>query len=155
MVPLTAAALALSLASSACAACTVLSVHDGDTLTADCPDGRLHVRLRDIDAPELTQPYSRRATRSLESLCVGHTARLLDRGFDRYGRTLARVQCAGVDASEEQVRRGYAWVLLRYTNEPRLVALESEARHSRRGLWRQRDPVAPWDFRREHRQLKP
>lgn len=37
-----------------------------------------------------------------------------DRGKDRYGRTVARVSCSGIDANTEQLRRGMAWVFTRY-----------------------------------------
>ena len=34
--------------------------------------------------------------------------------MDRYGRTVARVECDGTDASAAQVRAGMAWAFLRY-----------------------------------------
>lgn len=132
---------------SPAAACTVTAVHDGDTLTAQCPDGRLKVRLVEIDAPERTQPYSRMSTNALKALCVGKRARLERHGVDRYGRTLARVYCAGEDANASQVRRGYAWAFTRYLTDPEIARLERDARAARRGLWRSDNPVAPWDFR--------
>jgi hypothetical protein len=36
----------------------------------------------------------------------------------------------------------------RYSTEARLARLEHEARDARRGLWADRDPIPPWDFRR-------
>lgn len=131
--------------------CTTVSVHDGDTLTADCPAGRLHVRLREIDAPERTQPYARISTDALAALCLGQPVTLAERALDRYGRTLARVRCgpgSGVDVASEQVRAGLAWAAAaRYLTDPQIAALEREARAARRGLWRQAEPLAPWDFR--------
>lgn len=128
-------------------ACVVRAVHDGDTLTAACPEGRLRVRLREIDAPERTQPYARISANSLKAMCLGRTVRLDERALDRYGRTLARVTCGRTDANAAQVRRGLAWAFTRYLTDPRIAALEAEARAARRGLWRDPAPVAPWDFR--------
>lgn len=45
------------------------------------------------------------------------------------------------------VRRGHAWVYDRYADDPRLPALEREARRHRRGLWRRSDPIPPWRWR--------
>lgn len=127
--------------------CTVVSVHDGDTLTAQCAEGRLKVRLREIDAPERTQPYARRSTDSLKALCLGKSADLAQRSLDRYGRTLARVTCGRVDANAEQVRRGYAWAFTQYLTDPAIATLEASARTEQRGLWRAPHPIAPWTFR--------
>jgi len=70
-------------------------------------------------------------------------------GEDRLGRTLARVTCAGVDANAEQVRRGWAWVFIRYApKDSPLYRLEAEARADKRGLWADDEPVPPWGWRR-------
>ena len=127
----------------------VVSVHDGDTLTVLVERRQVKVRLMDIDAPELRQPFGTRSRQSLAELCFGKEASLDVRGTDRYQRTLATVTCAGTDANAEQVRRGYAWTYTRYAraNSP-LSAIESEARRAHRGLWADPAAVAPWDWRR-------
>ena len=84
----------------------VVSVHDGDTLTVLIESRQVKVRLTDIDAPELRQPFGTRSKQSLSELCFGKVASLDVRGQDRYKRSLARVTCAGTDANAEQVRRG-------------------------------------------------
>ena len=131
----------------------VVSVHDGDTLTVLIDHRQVRVRLTDIDAPELRQPYGTRSRQSLSSLCFGKLASLEVRGHDRYNRTLAKVNCAGTDANAEQVRRGYAWTFVRYTRpDSPLFALQNEARAAHRGLWQDPAPVAPWDWRRNARE---
>lgn len=147
---------ALLLAASPALADTrgrVVSVHDGDTLTVLIDDRQVRVRLTDIDAPELGQPFGTRSRQSLSDLCFGKTAALDVRGQDRYKRTLAHVTCAGTDANSEQVRRGYAWTYVRYARrDSPLLALENEARAAHRGLWQDRAPVPPWDWRRNGQQ---
>lgn len=127
-------------------------MHDGDTLTVLISQRQVRVRLIEIDAPELGQPFGARSKQSLSELCFGKMAELAVRNRDRYGRTLAQVSCGGKDANAEQVRRGYAWTYTRYAaaNSP-LHALEREARTARRGLWGDPEPVAPWDWRRNGR----
>jgi endonuclease YncB( thermonuclease family) len=131
----------------------VVGVHDGDTLTVLMAQRQIRVRLTEIDAPELSQPFGTRSKQSLSELCFGKIAEMEVRNRDRYGRTLAQVSCEGKDANAEQVRRGYAWTYTRYAaaNSP-LHALEREARTARRGLWGDLDPIAPWDWRRNSRQ---
>jgi len=76
------------------------------------PDGRVNVtvRIAEIDAPEQGQAWGTRSRQHLAVLCHGKPAILEPRTTDRYGRTVARVECDGMDASAEQVRAGMAWV---------------------------------------------
>ena len=129
----------------------VVSVHDGDTLTVLIEHKQVKVRLTDIDAPELGQPFGRNSKQSLSDLCFGKLATLDVRGQDRYKRALAQVTCDGRDANAEQVRRGYAWTYTRFApaGSP-LYAIQNEARAAHRGLWAERSPVAPWEWRRNH-----
>lgn len=114
---------------------------------------QVKVRLTDIDAPELRQPFGTRSRQSLSEMCFGKLASLDVRGHDRYQRSLAQVTCDGKDANAEQVRRGYAWTYVRYARQGSpLYGFEQEARTARRGLWSDPAPVAPWDWRRNGRE---
>lgn len=131
----------------------VVSIQDGDTLTVLVERREMRVRLTDIDAPEMKQPFGTRSRQSLSEMCFGKIASLDVRGQDRYQRSLARVTCDGKDANAEQVRRGYAWTFVRYARQDSpLYALEQEARTARRGLWADPAPVAPWNWRRNGRE---
>jgi|SRR5882672_923812 len=130
----------------------VVSVHDGDTLTVLIDQRQVKVRLTDIDAPELGQPFGTRSKQSLSDMCFGKVASLDVRGHDRYKRALAQVTCDGRDANAEQVRRGYAWIYTRYVraNSP-LYGAQDEARSAHRGLWSDPAPVPPWSWRKNGR----
>jgi endonuclease YncB( thermonuclease family) len=123
-------------------------VHDGDSITVLISGHQVKVRLADIDAPELKQAFGQRSKQSLSDLCFQKSATLEDRGHDRYGRTLARVRCAGVDANREQVRRGMAWVFDRYVKDRSLYADQDAARAAQRGLWADPKAMPPWAWRR-------
>jgi endonuclease YncB( thermonuclease family) len=127
----------------------VVHVIDGDGLIVLVGEKRVNVRLEHIDAPEKGQPYGTPSRQSLISICGGELATLDASGKDRNGRTLARVRCNGADAGAEQVRRGMAWVFDRYApaNSP-LYPIQREAQATKRGLWSQLAPVAPWEWRR-------
>jgi endonuclease YncB( thermonuclease family) len=127
----------------------VVAIADGDTLTILVSRQQIRVRLTDIDAPERRQPFGTRSRQSLSEICAGKDARVESRGADRYGRTLGRVTCAGVDANDEQVRRGMAWVYVKYAPKDSLLyALQAEARAAMHGLWQDARPVPPWEWRR-------
>lgn len=125
----------------------VVSVHDGDTVLVARRGGQISVRLDEIDAPELAQPYGPQAQRSLAGLCLGRTAEIHEQGRDKYDRVLGRVRCGGIDANAEQLRRGYAWFYAQYARDMSLRDLEASARASRLGLWAATRPMPPWEFR--------
>jgi endonuclease YncB( thermonuclease family) len=66
---------------------------------------------------------------------------------DKYGRTVARVTCAGIDANSEQVRAGMAWAYRQYLTDESIAKLEEQARRDKVGLWQDKNPTPPWDYR--------
>jgi endonuclease YncB( thermonuclease family) len=140
---------------AALALCLVVAVTDGDTLKARCGEAGAYeqviVRLAEVDAPEKRQPFGERSKRALSDLCFGVQSAIRPMTRDRYGRTVARVECRGLDASAEQVRQGMAWRFVRYSTDPAMQPLEDAARGARAGLWADPAPVAPWEWRRVRR----
>jgi len=137
---------------SALLLCLVVAISDGDTLTARCGQPgayeQVKVRLAEIDAPEKAQPFGERSRQHLAQLCHRQIAGIRSIGRDRYGRTLARVECQGKDANAEQLRVGLAWVYDHYVTDRSLYELQDAARASGYGLWADRNPVPPWEWRR-------
>jgi micrococcal nuclease len=52
------------------------------------------------------------------------------------------------------VAEGLAWHFTRYSDDATLAAAEREARAARRGLWRDREPVPPWEWRASEKERK-
>lgn len=129
----------------------VVKVSDGDTLTVLVDRQQLKVRLIEIDAPESKQAFGERSRKSLGEMCAGQLATVRYSNRDKYGRVLGRVQCQGLDANAEQVRRGMAWVYDRYVTDRGLYALQNEARAAHVGLWADKRPTAPWDWRKQRK----
>lgn len=135
--------------------CLVVGISDGDTLTARCPtDDTAHpyqqvkVRIAAIDAPEKAQPFGQRSRQNLADLCFKVEATITPKTKDRYGRTVADVECRGQDAGHAQVQAGMAWYYVRYgKGYEALAGLEGDARRGRRGLW-SLEAVPPWEWRR-------
>jgi endonuclease YncB( thermonuclease family) len=132
----------------------VARVVDGDSLIVLVDREQMRFRLKEIDAPELKQPYGKRSRQSLAQICEKKTARVSWTGKDRNRRTLGRVWCAGMDANAEQVRRGMAWVFDRYVKDRSLYPLQDAARSARLGLWADAAPVPPWEWRAAKGQLE-
>jgi micrococcal nuclease len=139
--------LALSLALPAHAH-QVVGIHDGDTMTLLVDKKPLKIRLANIDAPELRQPFGQRSKQALSDLCWGTEAEYEPQTIDRYGRTVAVVYCNGQEANRNQVTQGMAWVYRKYNNDAPLLPLEQAARLNEIGLWADKQPVPPWEWRR-------
>ena len=133
----------------------VVGVSDGDTITVLVDSHQQHrIRLAEIDAPELRQPYGQKAKQALSTLVFAKDIRVITSGKDRYGRLIGRAYAPGMphelDVSAQMVQDGAAWVFTRYATDPSLYDLQTEARIASRGLWALplADQVPPWDWRR-------
>jgi endonuclease YncB( thermonuclease family) len=129
----------------------VVRISDGDTLTVLVDHKQIKVRLTEIDAPEIHQAFGQRSKQSLDEMCAGRAATVRSSGRDKYGRILGRIDCEGIDANAEQVRRGMAWVYDRYVMDRALYPLQNEARAMHTGLWADPAPMAPWLWRSQHK----
>jgi endonuclease YncB( thermonuclease family) len=137
---------------------TVLSVHDGDTLTLKTPSlGVYKIRIAGIDAPELKQPYGVQSGDSLRAYAVGKSVDADCLKTDRYDRWVCNVRVGVTDVGLYQVRNGLAWHYKKYQDEQlcsvarRYSQAEITAREKRRGLWADPSPTAPWDWRADKR----
>ena len=128
----------------------VVGVVDGDTIRVLRHGKQEIVRLHGIDAPERGQAFGRASARALGALLRGRSADIEPTSTDRYGRTVALVHAGGDVINREIVRKGMAWVWPRYCTQEycRDWSLDQdEARAARRGLWRGKSPVPPWEWR--------
>ena len=138
---------ALMLATVIAAALVLVNASDGDTMVVRDGSVKTVLRLAEIDAPERTQPYSQVSRRNLVALCKDKPIEFQSVNVDRFGRTVAMVTCDGVVVNWRQVQDGLAWCFHKYLTQPAAcLPLEREARDARRGLWRDAEPVAPWEF---------
>ena len=138
----------------------VVGVADGDTITVLDADMVQHkIRLAGIDAPEKKQAFGNRSKESLSDMVYDKTVNVETEKRDRYGRQIGKVLVNGQDVNLVQVERGMAWFYRQYQreqspNDRRLYeAAEDAAKAGKRGLWRDSEPVPPWDFRHAKRLL--
>jgi len=123
---------------------TVIGISDGDTVTVLNSDKQpFKIRLTEIDAPEHDQAFGEKSKQSLSDLCFKKSVTVDDKGTDRYKRTLGRINCAGIDANAEQVKRGLAWAYRQYLTDQTIAELEAKAKakENKTGLWADNNPI--------------
>lgn len=125
----------------------VVSIHDGDTITALQGKQQIKIRLFGIDAPELKQPYGKKSKQFLANLIVGKVVEVEENGKDRYKRTIGTIYLNGTDINAQMVENGYAWAYRKFSKK--YTAQESQAKKQRLGLWRDKEPVPPWEWRKK------
>lgn len=139
----------------------VVRVADGDTVTvAVRGGGKVNVRLYGIDAPEVRhketpgQAYGRHARQALKELSLGREVRVEVVEADLHGRSVGIVYAGTVNVNLAMVRDGWAWAYRRHLDAPyasEFIDAERQARARRLGLWRDINPMPPWEFRRRTR----
>lgn len=131
----------------------VVKVSDGDTITVLTQNkDSIKVRLYGIDAPEAKQDFGKVSKEYLSSLIAGKIVEIKSSGQDRYGRILGAIYAGNTDINAKMVEDGYAWAFVKYSKI--YTAQQSKAMKNKAGLWRQKDPQAPWDFRKAKKKRK-
>ncbi len=128
----------------------VVKVADGDTITVlDSSNTQHRIRLLAIDAPESKQAFGQKSKAFLSSLVFGKQVKVEWKKKDRYKRVLGFVFIDKVNCNEEMLKAGLAWHYRQYSKDKKLQAMEDMARKEKKGLWVDKSPTAPWDFRRK------
>lgn len=134
----------------------VVGVADGDTITVlDSTNTQHKIRLDGIDAPEKKQAFGNVSKKSLSDLVFNKDVEVDWQKVDRYGRKVGKVIIDDVDVNLEQIKRGLAWFYKKYQGElsqaDRIAYAnaEREAEANQVGLWVDKDPMPPWEFRKQ------
>ena len=128
----------------------VIKVSDGDTVTILTEDKTQHkIRLNDIDAPEKKQAFGNKSKDNLAKYIAGKTVTVQYQKKDKYKRVLGTIYYNNTDINLQQVKDGYAWVYKKYSNNQTYYKAEKLARDKRVGLWIDKNPLEPWEFRKQ------
>lgn len=130
----------------------VIGIIDGDTY--DILDGRkvIRVRMDGIDAPEKGMPYNKVSKKYLSDLIFDKIIQVKMGEIDKYGRTIAQTYLLdGIDVSLEMIRAGLAWHFKKYSSNEQYSKTEVDARENKLGLWKESNPISPWEVRMLHR----
>lgn len=130
----------------------VVKIVDGDTIHVLSSKGTYKIRLSGIDAPEKGQAYGKRAKEYLGQLVQGRQVIAIVESKDRYGRFVAKINCNSQDVCAQMLQAGYVWHYKQYDGNKYYDELQKEARKAKRGLWADKKPLAPWDYRKLQRE---
>ena len=129
-------------------------VFDGDLISVAAADGNMYtIRLLGIDAPDRKQVGADRARRSLAAFVQGMDVKVVVRKLDERNHYVGTVYLDGEDVSLHQVEAGMAWHFRDPDHEQtsdesrKFDRAEEKARTGRLGLWDEKEPVPPWEFR--------
>lgn len=129
----------------------VIRIVDGDTLEVLYGELPIKIRLAHIDCPEKRgkQPFGNAAKKALSDLCFGQMIRLEYSSTDRNGRYISVIYNeSGINVNKEIIKQGMAWHYKQYYTDESYGDLEITARKNKVGLWKDINPVAPWDWRK-------
>ena len=136
----------------------LVRIIDGDSFVlADEKNRNVRVRLYGIDAPEGRQRFGNASRENLLSLLKNRTLRLKTLYKDSFKRSVAIVYLSSsgtideLSVNQRQVQSGMAWVYDSFCtadicNTWKLE--EAMARKQRLGLWKDKKPTPPWEWRR-------
>ena len=133
----------------------VVHVADGDTITVlDATNTQHKIRLQGIDAPEKAQAFGQKSKQSLHQLVHSKQVSVEYQKKDNYGRAVGKVVYNGTDVCLEQIKFGMAWHYKQFeseqSKEDREIYAQAElsARANAIGLWKDKQPSPPWEFRK-------
>ncbi len=132
----------------------VIGVKDGDTVEVLYYQLPIVIRLEHIDAPEKKQAFGTVSKQKLSDLAFGKTVTLVSKGkkgnSDGRGRMIAEIYTNEKTClNKEMLKAGLAWHYKKYSTNAEYAQLETIAKKKRVGLWSDKNPIAPWNFRRK------
>lgn len=128
----------------------VIGVRDGDTIDIITIEKfTITIRLDGIDCPEKKQAFGEKAKQFTSDFSFGKYVRIKNNGKDGYGRVIGEVfNDKGVSLNKSLLKQGLAWHYKQYSKSTELAQLENEARKLKKGLWIDKNPISPWEFRK-------
>ena len=127
----------------------VISVSDGDTITIMMNGEKQKIRLYGIDTPEINQSFGTEAKQFLSDQILNKEVEIEVKDTDRYKRLVAVVYLNNKSMNELLLKEGWAWWYEAYAKkECKYKELQEEAQRRKRGMWRNKGNIPPWEFRR-------
>lgn len=126
----------------------VVTVHEGDRLTIYHDGRRETIYLKDVDCPELKQPYGKQAKRVTVAYIGTREVVIRALTRNRQGRVTAEVVLQdGRNVAHELLKEGLAWSRPQSSEGQSLKDMEELARAAGKGLWSDPHPVPPWKWK--------
>lgn len=127
----------------------VIGIKDGDTvLVLEKNNTQKVLRLAEVDCPESKQAFGKNAKQFTSSKIFAKQIIYQPVQKDRYGRTIAKIYFDnGKYLSEEIIKNGFGWWYQKYSKNENLGDMQSLAKTKKLGLWNDKKPIAPWEWR--------
>lgn len=130
----------------------VIRVSDGDTILIQSGSQKIRVRMYGIDAPELKQNYGEDSKNYLEKRILNKNVDVKVINEDKYGRKVGKVFYKNKDINLEMIKTGNAWFYEYHAKKEKEYRKASKsAQEQKLGLWKDKNPQNPRNFRLEHR----
>ncbi len=129
----------------------VIGVKDGDTVVVlDSLNNQTTLRLAEVDCPEKSQPFGTKAKQFTSDQIYLKTIKYVVTDTDRYGRSIAMIYYDTDDKylSAEIIKAGMGWHYKRYSTSKELALFEENAKKNKVGLWIDKNPIAPSEWRK-------
>lgn len=133
----------------------VVGVDDGDTITVLQNNQQFKIRLYGVDCPESSQAFGRKAKEFTSSVAFGKYVEVTVLDVDGYGRSVGVVHVGETTVNKALLENGHAWLYTKYCNQSfcgEWKELEKQAAIKRIGLWADKDPMPPWEWRKNQRE---
>lgn len=127
----------------------ITGIKDGDTYKVLYDGSEKTIRLAHIDCPEKKQSFGNNAKQFSSDICFGKIVTVKTEGkADRNKRIIGEIILQdGTNVNKELVKNGLAWHFKKYSNNNEYAELETIARQQQIGLWTDKEPIAPWEWR--------
>ena len=142
----------------------VIRVSDGDTILIQSGSQKIRVRMYGIDAPELKQKYGEESKKYLEKRIMDKNVDIKVINQDQYGRKVGKVFYReefkdflkpfykNKDINLEMLETGNAWFYEYHAkHEKDYRKAFKNAKEQKLGLWKDKNPQNPRNFRLDHR----
>lgn len=130
----------------------VIKVADGDTITVLRDGEKVRVRFYGIDAPEKKQEYGIKSLDVLKKMIDGKIVEIDVKDKDQYGRVVGEVYYNKNNINLYMLETGNAWWYKQYSKgNLEYAKAEEKAKIEKLGLWKEKNPTPPWEFRKKNK----
>jgi len=128
---------------------TVVGILEGDLVRVLRKGKIVKVRLSDVDCPESSQAYGTEAKKFTAMMVQSGPVMVHVKKTNPRGIAVGEVvlKDSGLSLNRELVKAGLAWWQAEYSDDRSYGELEAAARKMKVGLWKQGNPIPPWEYR--------
>ena len=131
----------------------VVNISDGDTVTVWENEKLYKIALYGIDVPEIKQNFGQKAKKFTSDWVFNKDLIVIPKYDDKHNRIVGIIYIGNKCLNQELVKNGFAWVSQRSCTDQlckKWLEFETFAKKNKIGLWVDKNPIPPWDFKKEN-----